>query len=173
MPLPPAVDAMSYRAFVMSGLAWLLVCLTGSRLNAADSPAVGPVDQATIYYSFAPWDDTAYDLEIPLGHVDDAAHPFIRVSIWGYPEYPEPKTIHFSGTEDAGGGPLRGDGRALFQADLNKSIPEGLAGSVSFKTLKKDSSVSGSYDLATLDGKRKFKGSFQAVWGNKPTRVIR
>ena len=164
---------MNHRACLMSGLSWLLVCFTGSQIKAADAPATGPVDQAIIYFSFAPWDGAAYDIEIPLEPASDAVHPTIRINIWGYPEFPEPKTIHFSGKEDAGGGPSRGDGRALFQANLNKSMPERLVGSVSFKTLQNDQPVSGSYEFATLDGKRKFKGSFQAAWGNKPAKVIR
>jgi len=96
-----------------------------------------------------------------------------QLNIWGYPDFPGPKTLHFSGKEDAGGGPLRGDGRALFQADLNKSMPERLVGEVSFKSLRNDSPVSGTYEFATLDGKRKFKGSFLAAWGNKPAKAIR
>jgi len=164
---------MNFPAFLMSGLAWLLVCLTGSQVKAADAPDVRPVDQAVIYFSFAPWDGAAYDIEIPLEHADDAVQPVIRISIWGYPQFPDPKTIHFSGKEDAGGGPSRGDGRALFQANLNKTMPERLVGSVSFETLQNDHPVSGSYEFATLDGKRKFKGSFQAAWGNKPAKVIR
>ena len=131
------------------------------------------MDRATIYFSFAPWDGAAYDIEIPLEHADDGAQPFIRINIWGYPEFPKPKSIHFSGKEDAGGGPSRGDGRALFQSNLNRSIPETLVGSVSFKVLQHDCPVSGSYEFATLDGKRKFKGGFQATWGNKPPKVIR
>jgi len=75
--------------------------------------------------------------------------------------------------EDAGGGNSRGDGLALFQANLNKSMPERLVGSVSFKTLRNDHPVSGTYVFSTLDGKRGFKGSFQAAWGNKPAKVIR
>jgi hypothetical protein len=164
---------MNDRAFLLSGLAWLLVCLAGSQIKAADAPAVRPVGQAIIYFSFAPWDGAAYDIEIPLEHADDAVQPIIRIDIWGYPQFPEPKTIQFSGKEDAGGGPSRGDGRALFQANLNKSMPEPLVGSVSFKTLQNDRQVSGSYEFATLDGKRKFKGSFKAAWGNKPAKVIR
>ncbi len=164
---------MNHRAFLMNGLALLLVCLAGSPIKAADAPAVRPLDQAIIYFSFAPWDGAAYAIDIPLGHADDAVQPVIRIDIWGYPEFPEPKTIDFSGKEDPGGGPLRGDGRAVFQADLNKSMPERLEGSVSFKTLQKGHPVSGSYEFATLDGKRKFKGSFQAAWGNKPPKVIR
>lgn len=178
-PANPAVslrsgaDAMNFRVFSMSGLAWLLVCLTGSPLDAADAPESGPATPATIYFSSAPWDGAAYDIEIPLEHPGDAAQPYIRINIWGYPKFPVPTTVHFSGKEDAGGGPLRGDGRALFQANLNRSMPERLLGSVSFNILKDDSPVSGSYELATLDGKRIFKGRFQAAWGNKPAKVIR
>jgi hypothetical protein len=164
---------MNHRAFLTSGLAGLLVCLSGSRVGAADDPAAGPVDQATIYFSAAPWDGAAYDIEIPLKRVDDVTRPNIRIAIWDYPEFSEPKTIRFSGKEDAGGGPLKGDGVAYFQLNLNKTMPERLAGSISFKTLSNNSPVSGSYEFATLDGKRKFKGSFKATWGNKPGTVIR
>ena len=164
---------MKCRALLMSGLSWLLVCLAGSQIKAADATAVGPANQAIIYFSFAPWEGPAYAIEIALENAGNAVQPVIRINIWGYPEFPEPKTIHFSGEEDAGGGPSRGDGRALFQANLNKSMPERLVGSVSFKILQKDRPVSGSYEFATLDGKRRFKGSFQAAWGNKSAKVIR
>jgi len=164
---------MNYRALVTIGVSGLLVFLTGPRIKAADTPAAVPVDQATIYFSYAPWDGAAYDIEIPLQHEDDVVQPFIRINIWGNPEFPEAKTIHFSGTEDAGGGPSKGDGLALFQANHNKSTPERLVGSVSFKALRHDRPVSGTYEFATLDGKRRFKGGFQAAWGNKPARVIR
>jgi hypothetical protein len=48
-----------------------------------------------------------------------------------------------------------------------------LAGSISFKNLQNDKPVSGDYELATLDGKMKLKGSFQAAWGNTPPKIIR
>jgi len=173
MSLPSEVDTLKYRAFLMTRLALLLVCLTGSRLDASDELGVVHVDQATIYFSFAPWDGPAYDIEIPLEHADDAIQPVIRINIWGYPRFPEPKTLHFSGKEDDGGGSTMGDGRAIFQANLNKTMPLRLVGWVSFRALQNDQPVSGSYEFATLDGKRKFKGSFQAAWGNKPAKVIR
>jgi len=47
------------------------------------------------------------------------------------------------------------------------------AGTLTFDVLQKDKHVGGSYDLATLDGKRTFKGSFTATWGNAPMRMIR
>jgi hypothetical protein len=164
---------VNFRANLMSGLSLLLVCGAGSTIKAADAPAAVPVDSAVIYYSFAPWDGAAYDIEIPLDHADDAVHPVIRINIWGNPQFPEPKSIQFSGNEDAGGGPSKGDGRALFQANLNKTTPERLVGSVSFKTLLNDHPVSGTYEFSSLDGKRKFKGSFQAAWGNSPSKIIR
>jgi hypothetical protein len=164
---------MNPRAYFVSGLSWLLVCVAGTQTKAADAPAARPVNGAFIYFSFAPWDGPAYDIEIPLEHADDAIQPVIRINIWGYPRFPEPKTLHFSGKEDDGGGSTMGDGRAIFQANLNKTMPLRLVGWVSFRALQNDQPVSGSYEFATLDGKRKFKGSFQAAWGNKPAKVIR
>jgi hypothetical protein len=161
------------RAYLMGGLSLLVVCIAGPPVRAADAPAAGRADQAVIYYSYAPWDGAAYAIEIPLEHADDAVQPVIHINIWGNPQFSEPKTIHFSGKEDPGGGPAKGDGRALFQANLNKTTPERLVGSVSFEALQSDHPVSGSYEFATLDGKRRFKGSFQAAWGNKPARFIR
>ncbi len=165
--------AMNYRMFLMGGMACLFLCLTNSQIKAAETPLSGARDHATIYFSAAPWDGAAYDIEIPLEHTKDASQPFIRIIIWGNPEFPEPTTFYFSGKEDPGGGPFRGSGRASFQTILNKSWPENLAGSVSFKALQRDYPVSGVYELATLDGKKKFKGNFQAAWGNKPLQVIR
>jgi hypothetical protein len=164
---------MNLRQFLVGVSGCLLICLVGFQLKAADAQAAAPAKPATIYFSFAPWDGAAYDLEIPLQNGADAAEPYIRIDIWGYPEFPDPETIHFTGKEDAGGGPSKGEGRALFQSNLNKSMPESLAGTVSFKTLKKDSPVLGGYELATMDGKKVFRGSFQALWGNKPPKVIR
>ncbi len=164
---------MPRHAYLLRGLACLLACLIGLRVRAADAPAAGLIGPATIYYSSAPWDGAAYALEILSEPRDNGAQSSIRINIWGYPEFPKPTTIHFSGLEDAGGGPSRGDGRALFQANFNKSMPERLVGSVSFTSLQGDHPVSGSYEFATLDGKRRFKGSFQAAWGNKPAKIIR
>jgi hypothetical protein len=151
----------------------LLFCASGSQVKAADTAAAGPMSQAVIYYSFAPWDGAAYAIEIPLQDVDGASQPNIRINIWGYPEFLGPKTIKFSGEEDPDGGPSKGDGRALFQANLNKSMPERLKGSISFSVLQNGHPVLGIYEFTTLDGKWKFKGSFQAKWGNEPAKVIR
>ena len=65
-------------------VAWLLLCPTGSPVRVADAQTVGPLDQATIFFSFAPWDGAAYDIEIPLEHVEGAAQPNIRINITGY-----------------------------------------------------------------------------------------
>lgn len=166
---------MIHRAVLMITVAGMLACLAGSRAKATETPGVETAAQAqaTIYYSFAPWDGAAYAIEIPQGNPEDAAHPCIRVSLWGYPEFTDAKTIRFSGNEDAGGGPSRGDGIAQFQAIQNKSMPQRMEGTLSFDNLLHDRPVTGTYEFSTLDGKRKFKGSFQAAWGNKPARVIR
>ena len=154
-------------------MACLLASLTSSPITAAETPASETQAHATIYFSAAPWDGAAYAIEIPLEQTKEAFQPFIRINIWGNPEFSEPKTFYFSAKEDPGGGPAKGNGRASFQAVLNKSWPENLAGSVTFKTLQNDHPVSGNYELATLDGKKKFTGNFKAAWGNKPSRVIR
>jgi len=92
---------------------------------------------------------------------------------YGFDKLTSVSYTHLDVYKRQGGGPSRGDGRALFQANLNMTIPERLVGSVSFKTLQNDHPVSGTYEFSTLDGKRKFKGSFQATWGNSPAKVIR
>jgi hypothetical protein len=150
-----------------------LVCVAGVQLAAADGADAQAPRPPTIYYSFAPWDGTAYDIEIPLEPGSEGAKPNIRINIWGYPRFSGPHTIHFTGKEDPGGGPLKGDGIAHFQAEASKSPPERLKGTVSFNVLLEDKPVTGTYEFVTLDGKRTFKGSFQATWGNKPVRAIR
>jgi hypothetical protein len=164
---------MNHRIFLMGAMSCLFASLVSSQIKAAETPVSGAEGHATIYFSAAPWDGAAYSIEIPLKRTKDAPQPFIHISIWGNPEFLKPKTFDFSGKEDPGGGSSRGNGRAFFQAILNKSLPENLAGSVSFKALQKDHPVSGIYELATLDGKKKFKGNFQAAWGNKPLQIIR
>ena len=164
---------MHRRILLMGAISSVLASVINSQIDAAETQASGAPDRAIIYYSAAPWDGAAYAIEIPLERTDDASQPFIHINIWGNPEFAELKTLSFSGREDSGGGPGKGVGRASYQAILNKSWPENLAGSITFKTLLKDQPVLATYELATLDGKKKFKGSFQAAWGNKPPRVIR
>ena len=119
-----------------------------------------PNTKAVIRFSNAPWDDSAYDLRIPLTTQAGASGPIIRIDIWGNPEYQKPKTLRIL----AEGGPTQ-VGRALYQPVLDKSLPETLTGTVSFDGLKKGTPVTGSYDLSTAKG-RKFRGRFLAKWGN-------
>ena len=140
---------------------------------AASALAADIARTATIFYSAAPWDGAAYAMNIPLDAAIGAERPVLRVNIWGNPEFAQPTTLRFSGKENAGGGPDRGGGRVSYQAVLDKSWPQPLAGTLTFDVLQKDKPVRGSYDLATLDGKRSFKGSFSATWGNAPMRMIR
>jgi len=143
-------------------------CLLSAPLAAVDAKEI----KATIYYSFAPWDGAAYSIEIPLEKSDDAPDPVIRVSIWGYPEYHKPQTIQFTGKEDTGGGPGKGDGHASYQTIFNKSWPDGLAGQIVFAAIEKGKPVIAAYEFKSEKGK-KFKGRFKAVWGNEPPRAIR
>lgn len=126
--------------------------------------AVAAPIKADIYYSGAPWDGAAYGIKIPLPPTADAPEPVIRIDLWGNPEFPQGKTIEFVPGE---GLDSRGPGRAAWQARLNKTFPVDLSGTVTFRSLRKDQPVAGSYDLRAADG-RTFKGTFEATWSNKP-----
>lgn len=145
----------------------------GILLLATVSFAAAAAPQPNIYYSAAPWDEAAYALTIPLSPSAQAAEPVLNINIWDNPEFLKGRTIRFSGKEDPGGGPDKGLGRASYQAVANKSLPENLAGSITFDVLLKGKPVSGRYDLKALDGKRRFRGRFRAVWGNEPPKAIR
>ena len=147
----------------MRRLFFALVLLTGF---AASGYAADATRAATIFYSAAPWDGAAYEIDIPLDATAEAKHPMIRVNIWGHPQYAKPTTLRFFGRENAGGGPDRGSGRVSYQPVFDQSLPQPLAGTLTFDVLQKDKPVSGKYDLVTSDGKQAFKGSFRAKWGN-------
>jgi hypothetical protein len=153
-------DDMNHRGVLLAAVACLTLLVVPAQCKAVEAQASGAENHATIALSVAPWDGAAYDLEIPL----DASHSILRINIWGNPEFSEPTALYFSGREDPGGGLSSGSGRAAFQAIPNKSWPDRLKGSISFAILQKGHPVSGSYDFATLDGKKKFNGHFQALW---------
>ena len=163
---------MSNQNFLTGAMVGIFLVLINSQVVAGEIQEDASKHKATIYFSAAPWDGPAYAIEIPLEQTNDATQPVIRVNIWGNPEFSKPTTFHFSGKEDPGGGSSKGSGRASFQSILNKSWPENLAGTILFETLQPGHPVSATYDLATSNGKR-FRGSFEATWGNQPIRVIR
>ena len=146
----------------------LTLALIASSFGAVNCRAAEPAKSATIYYSAAPWDGAAYDIHIPLKKTAEDSDPNISINIWDNPEFDKPTTIRFTGNEDSGGGPGKGLGRAMFQSVLGKSWPENLSGSISFKKLRHDQTVVATYELTTAKG-RKFKGSIEAKWGNKPS----
>lgn len=162
---------MRAQNFLKCAMAGIFAAFINSQLVAAGTQDVAE-HTAIIYYSAAPWDGAAYAINIPVEKAKDVPGPAININIWGNPEFTKPETIHFSGEEDPGGGSGKGSGRASFQLIPNKSWPENLAGTIIFKSLQPGQPVSGTYDLATSDGKR-FRGSFEATWGNQPIRVIR
>ncbi|HXT02490.1 MAG TPA: hypothetical protein VN915_17595 [Elusimicrobiota bacterium] len=149
-----------------------LVKLMTAPKPGAKAPAPPVSRKPVIYFSEAPWDGAAYSLEIPLEKSADAPDPAIRVSLWGNPEFPDGQTIRFTGKENTGGGPGKGDGHATYQTVFNKSWPDGLAGTIVFASLVKGKPVVGSYDFTSTKGKT-FKGTFTAAWGNEPPGVIR
>jgi hypothetical protein len=135
-------------------------------VSGAPQDAAMPI-KAVINYSVAPWDDAAYEILIPVPKMAKDSDPYIRIDIWGNPEYQKAKSLHFSKE-----GSRKDGGRADFQSTLNKSMPVTLTGTVSFKALKKGHPVVGSFELVDPDGK-KFKADFEATWGNKPPAYIR
>ena len=153
----------------LSALIVGLMIATPSYAAAVDK---APDRKTEIYYSVAPWDGAAYLLQIPLAPGPDAPNPFIRINIWGNPRFAKPKTYKFSGTEDPGGGEGKGLGRVSYQTILDKSSPETLYGTISFKAIEQGKPVSGSYDLKSPRGKR-YKGRFTAPWGNESAGLIR
>jgi hypothetical protein len=150
----------------------LFIALACAQVLAADAPQAVPERKPTIYFSAAPWDGAAYSIEIPLEKSDDAPNPYIRVSIWGNPEFAKSQTLRFTGKEDSSGGDNKGVGRATYQTIQNKSWPENLAGTMTFKALQQGKPVSAAYDFSSEKGK-KLKGKFKAPWGNEAPRVIR
>jgi hypothetical protein len=132
----------------------------------ADQGDPAPI-KAVIKYSAAPWDDSAYEILIPVPKIAEGSDPFIRIDIWGNPEFQKAKSFHFSNE-----GNHKDGGRAVFQSILNKSSPITLTGTVSFRALQKGQPVFGSFEFADPDG-RTLKASFEATWGNKPLPYIR
>ena len=137
----------------------LLVALLLLVPFAADAKKAQPI-KAMIYFSAAPWDGAAYEILIPIKNTEGPA-PTIRLNIWGNPEFQKREVFKFNGNE----GSSTDRGRVSFQTELNKSMPQNMKGTVTFKRLKKGVPIVGAFDLETLKGQA-FKGEFQAEWGN-------
>ena len=150
-------------AYLCLALALSILTLIGFGAPQGDPAPI----KAVINYSAAPWDDSAYEILIPVPRIAEGSDPFIRIDIWGNPEFQKAKSFHFSKE-----GNLKDGGRAVFQPILNKSLPVTLTGTVSFRVLRKGQPVSGSFEFADPDG-RTLKASFEATWGNKPLPYIR
>jgi hypothetical protein len=150
----------------ISGWALALLILGCVRASGENQKNLSEI-KAVINYSVAPWDGTAYEILIPLKEMEGASNPFIRIDIWGNPEFHKGETFQLTGDSHS-----KERGRANFQSVLNKSLPESLKGTISFKSLQKGHPVSGTFDFLSSSGKV-FKGQFQAVWGNKELPYIR
>jgi len=122
---------------------------------------------ATILHSTAPWDDAACELLIPLGEPGQAPRPFLRIEIWGKPEFARPRTLSLS--EESG---PKGVGHASYQPELDASLPQVLTGTVRFEASAPGAPVAGAFSLSAPDGRR-FEGEFRAAWGNARQLPIR
>jgi hypothetical protein len=152
------------RAAVTALLLWALAI----PVSFAGQSAIG----GTIDVSSAPWDGAAYALILSLEPLDPPKS-VLRIDLWGHPASAGPLTVKFTGHEDPGGGPGRGEGRVSFQEILNKSSPVPLSGRVVFDRLEEGKPVTGHYELNTLDQSRGFKGFFRLRWGSATGRADR
>lgn len=143
-----------------------LVNLLTEPKKEAKAPEIPAERKPEIYFSEAPWDGAAYEIQIPQEKSKDAPDPVIRVNIWGNPKFTAPETIAFTGKEDSGGGPGKGNGTASYQTRFNSSLPQRLAGTITFQSIQPNTPVSAAYDLTSQKGDR-FKGTFVAPWGNQ------
>jgi hypothetical protein len=142
---------------------WLIL----NTLLLGDNQGEPTVIKAVINYSAAPWDEAAYEILVPMPKIAEASDPYVRIDIWGNPEFTKPTSLRFSKREDRKDG-----GRAAFQLILNKSMPIPLTGIVTFKALQKRQPVFGKFEFTGSDG-RILAASFEATWGNKPLPYIR
>jgi hypothetical protein len=107
---------------------------------------------ATVNRDCAPWDGAAFTVSIPFGD-----GTIIDLSIWKSPDIRLPTTYSFPDeTGQVGNALLR----------LQAGLPEQLTGRVLFPRVEQDMAVEGEFDLLTEAG-QKFKGRFEAEWGNQ------
>jgi hypothetical protein len=164
---------LNHRLGLVVALAGLILASWHSPLLAEEAVVLAATAQAKIYHSSAPWDGAAYAIEIPLEAGKDSPQGYLHINLWGNPEFSEITAYSFSGSEDLGGGPGKGVGRASYQVVLNKSQPIALKGFIEFGSLQKGKPVIGIFVLTSLDDKRQFSGKFEAAWGNKPVAMNR
>ncbi len=104
---------------------------------------------ATIHRDCAPWDGSAFTVQIPL-----QSGTVIDISIWQSPEINFPKTFSFPDTSGQVGNAI---------LIPSAGVPQPLSGTVSFSRVDASIVVEGEFDLSDEAGNQ-FKGNFNAEW---------
>jgi hypothetical protein len=110
-----------------------------------------PVFPATVNRDCAPWDGSAFTVQVPL---QDGRT--IYISIWKSPEFHRP--VRFTFPDSTGQ-----VGNAMLVPAIG--TPNPLSGDVTFQGVEREMAVQGQYDLSRENGEN-FKGKFVAEWGN-------
>jgi hypothetical protein len=108
---------------------------------------------ATVQRDCAPWDGSAFTVQIPISN--DGT--LISVSIWQSPDIQFPETFSFP--DDTG---------QVGNASLTHPVgsPEQLSGTISFPHVDQSIVVEGRFDLMDETGKQ-YKGIFKAEWDDQ------
>ncbi len=107
------------------------------------------VFQATVHRDCAPWDGSAFTVQIPWQN-----ETVIDISIWQAPEITLPKTFSFPDTTGQAGNAI---------LILPVGNPEPLSGTVFFSDVDPSATVEGRFDLKDEAGNQ-FKAAFRAEW---------
>jgi hypothetical protein len=142
-PRTPAATVISLLILVLATV--LFIVSTRSQGSLQTFPA-------TVNRDCAPWDGSAFTVSIPYNTTST-----IMISIWQSPDIRLP--IAFSFPDETG--------QIGFAYVLPELDPlQQLRGKVRFRRVAGESPVEGEFDLFTEAG-RKFKGKFEAEWGNQ------
>ena len=122
---------------------------------AARVRQAGALLKATIAYSCAPWDGTAFTTTVPAaalaGGSKDAV---ISISIWQAPAFKDTVSFHFPDRDMKTGSAFYFDGKAPGVE---------LSGRVTFQRVVADSLVRGDFDLVSASGVY-YRARFEAAW---------
>jgi hypothetical protein len=133
------------------GLLMLLFGITWFTFSARSQESLQLVP-AIVNRDCAPWDGAAFTVSIPYNTTST-----IMISIWQAPDIRLPITFSFPDET----------GQIGFAYILPELDPlQQLSGKVRFRRVDGESPVEGEFNLLTEAG-RKFKGKFEAKWGNQ------
>lgn len=137
--------------FVVIGLLIVIFSITWISLSTRNQEPT-QVFPATINRDCAPWDGAAFTVSIPYDSTST-----ITISIWQSPDIKLPITFSFPDET----------GQIGFAYILPELDPlQQLSGKVLFRRVDSESPVEGEFNFMTESGER-FKGKFEAQWGNE------